>query len=110
VLLAFFVSDAPHDKKVFDGNGPLSTFSSKIDLCYRLGLISKDEYRVMHVVRSIRNQFAHKLGGVAFSSQSIADRCKSISIPRRMITPKHIPFLGRGQDCAFAKNRKGIGE
>lgn len=43
LLREYFVEDAASDKKVFDGTRPLSTFSAKIDIAYRLGLISARE-------------------------------------------------------------------
>ena len=74
---------------VFEGNGPLSTFSAKISLCYRIGLISKGEYATLETVRAIRNRFAHELSFLNFSDQSIAAKCKNIEYPIEMITPDY---------------------
>ena len=49
-----------------NGNGPLGTFSARIDLAYCLGLTSDDEYRDLNLVRKIRNDFAHRLTGLIF--------------------------------------------
>lgn len=54
-------SSEKEDKELFSGYGPLSTFSSKIVLSYRLGLISNYEYKTLQIIRKIRNSFAHDI-------------------------------------------------
>jgi DNA-binding MltR family transcriptional regulator len=67
------------DKLLYqDGHGPLGTFSARIDTAYCLGLISKDERSDLHSIRNIRNDFAHKLTGLTFDYQTIADRCLNL--------------------------------
>jgi DNA-binding MltR family transcriptional regulator len=88
LLREFLVGDPKNDKKIFEGTGPLATFSAKIDITYRLGLISAREHQMIHVIRSIRNDFAHKSSGVSFENQSISARCKNIEMPLTMLTPK----------------------
>lgn len=46
-------------ENVFEGNGPLSTFSSKISLCIALGLFDKNVRHDLQILRKIRNEFAH---------------------------------------------------
>lgn len=70
---------------LFDGpNAPISTFSSKIDLAYRLGLISNKLCRDIHLIRKIRNSFAHDIYGCNFQNGGIKARvmelCKSCTI------------------------------
>lgn len=54
-------SSEKEDKELFSVYGPLSTFSSKIVLSYRLGLISNYEYKTLQIIRKIRNSFAHDI-------------------------------------------------
>ena len=54
-------SSEKEDKELFSGYGPLSNFSSKIVLSYRLGLISNYEYKTLQIIRKIRNLFAHDI-------------------------------------------------
>lgn len=54
------VDDKKCIDQAFEQNGPLGTFSSKITFCYLLGLISSIEQKNMHIVRKIRNTFAHE--------------------------------------------------
>jgi hypothetical protein len=47
-------------EKVFEGYGPLATFSSKISLCEALNLFIADDIRHdLGILRKIRNEFAH---------------------------------------------------
>lgn len=46
---------------LFDGDRPLSTFSSKILLTYRLGVIDNDFESSLQILRKIRNDFAHSI-------------------------------------------------
>lgn len=54
-------SSEKEDKELFTGYGPLSSFSSKILLSYRLGLISNYEFKTLQIIRKIRNLFAHDI-------------------------------------------------
>lgn len=89
ILRYYFIGDKKHDSLLFEGNGILGTFSSKISLAYRIGLISKGEYEKLEVIRSIRNRFAHELSFLNFNEQSIASKCKNIEYPAHMITPDY---------------------
>lgn len=78
-----FINSESNEKRVFGGNGPLSTFSSKIEIGYSLGLLSKQSYSDLTIIRKIRNDFAHSIldsysEPVSFSSQHISDRCYSL--------------------------------
>lgn len=57
-LLSTFMVDYKLDD-LFSGNGPLSSFSSKIKMSYNLGLISKQEHDLIEIIRRIRNDYAH---------------------------------------------------
>lgn len=73
--------------RLFDGYAPFATFSAKIDLSCALGLLSEKDYGDLHIIRAIRNAFAHDLDagapedGLTFQSQSVADRCKNLWRP-----------------------------
>ncbi len=56
-------------------NAPIGTFSAKINLCFALGFITPKEYEEINLIRKIRNEFAHKLEELSFSSQPICDFC-----------------------------------
>jgi DNA-binding MltR family transcriptional regulator len=60
------------------GNAPFSSFSSKIDVAYRLGAISNRLCRDLHLVRKIRNDFAHNIEGCHFSDQKVNNRVREL--------------------------------
>ena len=106
LLRTFFVDDTGNDRTIFEGTGPLATFSSKINIAYGLGLISASEHRIMHTVRSIRNDFAHELAPISFEDQSIKARCKNIEVPIEMVAPKTIPLSQDGETPPLPKIQK----
>jgi DNA-binding MltR family transcriptional regulator len=46
---------------LFEGYGPLSSLSARIDLTFALGLLSVGERRELHMLRKVRNEFAHSV-------------------------------------------------
>jgi len=78
VLRAFLPEDDKEVEKLFNSsNGALATFSSKISMAYALGLMDKIVKDDLHLIRKIRNEFAHNLV-VTFDDKKIADWCKSL--------------------------------
>ena len=67
--------------ELLEGDSPLSTFSARINICYRLGLISADFAKLLHIVRKIRNSFAHEVSGVSLNSGSHRDRIRDLIKP-----------------------------
>ncbi|MGZ5857341.1 MAG: hypothetical protein ACXWJK_08895 [Burkholderiaceae bacterium] len=53
---------------LFEGDRMLGTFSAKIALAYRLGLINSEFEHALQMVRKIRNDFAHQLESESLSS------------------------------------------
>ena len=54
------------DDKLFSRMGILSTFAGRIEMAYRLGLISKDAADCYDILRNIRNDCAHKMQPYSF--------------------------------------------
>ena len=61
---------AMHDK-LFQGYGPLSSFSAKIDVAFALALLDKRTHAKLSIVRKIRNEFAHSSEPLSFESPVI---------------------------------------
>lgn len=75
LLDAFLVASTASPDSLFDGaNAPLSSFSAKIDVAFRLGKISNQLCRDLHLVRRIRNDVAHRPSGCTFEDPSLRDR------------------------------------
>jgi DNA-binding MltR family transcriptional regulator len=66
-------------KRLFDGYGPLSSFSGKIDVAYALQIITKEKYDDLTTIRKLRNKFAHSMSLVNFDSVEIRTLFKEFS-------------------------------
>jgi len=65
--------------ELFDiGYAPFSSFSAKIDLAYRIGCINQEVRRSCHILRKIRNDFAHATDIKDFSNSGTQDRIKEL--------------------------------
>jgi DNA-binding MltR family transcriptional regulator len=68
---------------VYRYRGPLGDFASKIDLAFALGWITTELRDDLHVIREIRNKFAHDPDHLlAFEDQSIRDLTKNLRSQR----------------------------
>jgi DNA-binding MltR family transcriptional regulator len=80
LLKTFLVPDISRSDDLFEGaTAPLSNFSSKILMSYRLGLISKNFARDLNLVRRIRNEFAHNIHGCSFDHSSVKSRVNELA-------------------------------
>lgn len=59
---------------LFDQDRPLSTFSAKIAIAYRLGLVDASVEHAMQMVRKVRNDFAHSIENAKLSDGPIRNR------------------------------------
>lgn len=71
---------------------PVSTFSSRIDLAYMLGLIDPVTHRDLHLIRKIRNDFGHVHAPLTFDDKAITARCHELKMHFRSaeISPRKI--------------------
>lgn len=72
VLKIKLVGNNQLKKKLFQSNGPLNTFSSKIKMAYAMGIISKDVYNNLEKLRDIRNCFSHTYIDINFNTEEIS--------------------------------------
>lgn len=81
-LLEGFMLPNPSGKdELLEGDSPLATFSSRINACYRLGLIDAEFARALHLIRKIRNSFAHEVSSVSLNSGAHKDRIRELVAP-----------------------------
>jgi mannitol operon repressor len=60
VLLKSYLAPGKARDDLFSGSAPpLGSFSAKINVARTLHLIREQEYELLHVIRRIRNEFAH---------------------------------------------------
>jgi len=69
---------AKDQDELLDGDNPLATFSSRIKLCYRAGLIDDSLARALDKLRGIRNQAAHWIS-FGISHAPLNDQVKNLT-------------------------------
>jgi DNA-binding MltR family transcriptional regulator len=87
-LLQIFISERfieigsdRHDALFKKTGAPLSTFSSRIEIAYAIGLISNEMRLAFHLIRDVRNAFAHRIEQITFDYLTVADMIKTLAIP-----------------------------
>jgi DNA-binding MltR family transcriptional regulator len=79
LLKSFLVSNPSSKDDIFEGpNSPMGSFSSKISMSYRLGLISSKFSRDLNLIRKIRNEFAHNIQGCNFEHSGVMSRVQEL--------------------------------
>lgn len=74
LISRFIVKTPTVNREIFSHNGPLETFSSKIDMAYMLALISPAVRKDLHLLRKIRNEFAHTAKPLELTEHRIKSR------------------------------------
>src|SRR5512137_1033858 len=79
----FVENDKAAWNRLFGKSGPLSSFSAKIDLARILGMVSAAIATDLHIIRTIRNEFAHSVldknkSILSFNSPHIRDKCLAL--------------------------------
>lgn len=74
ILKTYLVPCSSEDSLMEGAYAPISTFSAKIDLAHRLGLISTRLCRDLHTIRKIRNAFAHNIKDCSFRDTAVRSR------------------------------------
>ena len=58
---------------LFERTGaPLSSFSAKIEMCFAVGTLSNQARLAMHLIRDVRNAFAHRIEQITFDHPTVA--------------------------------------
>jgi DNA-binding MltR family transcriptional regulator len=97
LLLRNFMLNNEREKgfkdKLFENDGPLSTFSSRIRVAFGLGLLDPDLYADLQIFREIRNQFAHQFQAISFETSSIRDRIHNLKYLRKELNLDNSQFM-----------------
>lgn len=102
-LLSILVEDERVISSLFSGYGPLSTFSAYIDVMYALGHIPRELCTELHLIRKIRNHFAHYPDITDFNTQKVKDWCRELSTATRFLEDKNTELDARTRFlCAVA--------
>lgn len=87
----------PNFKALF--NGPLGTFSARIEIAYAFGVISEDQWWDMTIIRATRNEFAHSSYSRSFQDEDIAKWCAQF---RGLDEELHKNLIGNSQETRKA--------
>lgn len=101
ILKAFFIDDSRVVDELLSERGALGNLFGRIEAAFALGLIADVERHDLHIVRKIRNEFAHQVVGLCFESPEIKNRClelRAISeigfpFPRDAVDPTRFRFI-----------------
>lgn len=91
-LKAHMINEA-NTEKLFTQFGPLSSFSQRIEISYAFGLIEKSAYEDLHVIRKIRNYFAHHPKDASFDSSPVRDWVDNLGVSGPLVTSEESPEL-----------------
>src|SRR5262249_54463894 len=72
-------------RELFEGMGPLATFSAKIKLGYALGFYGPRTRHDFLIFNEIRNAFAHAPHPLTFKNKSIANRTTGLFVVSRRL-------------------------
>lgn len=94
IIRRTLLPDAKGTKKkvinsLFEINGPFSSFWSKTQFLYGIGIIKEDFYSDLEIIRKIRNIVAHNFDVVSFSDKRIADKTEKLKASDEAV--KHLP-------------------
>ncbi|MEE9598509.1 MAG: MltR family transcriptional regulator [Acidiferrobacterales bacterium] len=84
-LKSFFVAEKSIGK-LFEGYGPLASFSAKIDIAFALGLLTRDMKSDLGIVRKVRNHFAHHPKHTSFADNLVRDLCANLTTAKGIST------------------------
>lgn len=74
-LLQAVLIDSPNrNDGLFHADRPLGYFRAKISLAHRLGLIESPVEKALHILRRVRNDFAHSTASASLADPAYAGR------------------------------------
>ena len=95
-IYAFLEKDKTAWDRLFRKSGPLSSLSAKIDLARLLAMTSDAIHSDLHILRDVRNEFAHSVldkddSPLTFQTPPIKDKCLALKCVRHeeLTDPRH---------------------
>ncbi|HYX72596.1 MAG TPA: MltR family transcriptional regulator, partial [Nitrososphaera sp.] len=79
----FLVDDEGEVGELLGTEKPLGAFGARIRAAYCMGLLSKEDFEDLKIIKAIRNDFAHQLHGLSFNEASIAKKCEKLRAVNR---------------------------
>lgn len=81
ILQKYLIPVPGSEDELLDNDRPLGTFSAKIRMAYRLGLIDNLFSHSLHLIRKIRNAFAHEVEECKLDYGAHRDRVRALIAP-----------------------------
>ena len=101
ILRKKLVPPLKSEDSLFDGGySPLRSFAAKIELAFRLGLITRNTKQMLNIVRSLRNLFAHNTENVSLFDDQASDRLKTAYLHMSQI---YVAIIGTIREIAAAQ-------
>lgn len=79
------MTDQSIAERLFTSEGALSTFSQRIDLAQAFGLLTEVQCKDLHLIKKIRNHFAHTPKHASFEVSPVCDWASNLVASRRKI-------------------------
>jgi len=79
------------EEDLFEGFGPLSTFSAQIKLGFAMGLYGKKLRHDLDTIRTIRNDFAHTIDDIDLTEPEFTPKMQSLYAISDITDRKHRP-------------------
>jgi len=70
--------DSSVAERIFSSDGPLSTFFQRIYFAQAFGFLSKAQCSDLHLIKKVRNHFAHHPKDASFSDKPVSDWVENI--------------------------------
>jgi hypothetical protein len=80
IITRLHSADKDFLNRLFENRGPLSDFNSKILIAQAFGLVTRPLAEELHVMRTIRNTFAHAKMPLSFDMQPIESVVRSLKL------------------------------
>lgn len=100
LLDKYFLPASGSSDDLLEGDAPLATFSAKIKICFRLGLIDVRCTKLLHTFRRLRNGFAHEVAAGNLNDGAARDRVIALADPF-----SEVPYFQESRN-AVAKRMK----
>ena len=101
ILVSYLLPPLNNQDKLFNGAySPLGSFSAKVEMCYRLGLLLTADISQLQLLNKIRNDFAHRINGAKLETEDNRNKMQEIINK----TPELALALFNTLDGAFKEN------
>lgn len=115
-LLKRFMVEDRASVRMLEFEGAFGSFSSRINGAYCLGLIPKNVQRDLHILRKVRNEFAHKFEQIGFDDEPIKSRCGELVLdvregkgsPRQSFTRAMMVIVGVIEHAIYTCSRREV--